>query len=867
MSDSSTKASSIDWLDPLKALALLGILLNHVVEEFGPGPWFTNPSNTWPDFRTRISQVFPSEHSLPVSLIQFLGWLGDSGPGVFILASGLGLTWAALHQPHSNHGILEFYKHRLARIFPLFIAMHFVILGGSLFVPGSNLSLADRNTFLSLLGLRFTDTLFFYISPAWWFVWLILQLYVVFPFLFVLLERVGIQRFLLITCTATFLSRALGILYSPIQYYWLTGIFFGTRLAEFTVGMALAVILRRWATTGVSIPRTSVVLGWASLTYVLGLLLSFTYPGAIFSNLLVTLGLSGLFYALWTGLIRKSPFLSKVVAWVGLQSYGVYLFHHAPLQWTGTFFPGNTASHVLAAMAIVLVSFPVSWSLNKVMGQLAKTVKNLQPSIWLRTLIALCSFAVILALVWIEPQLWSPWKYRTFAWLLGISVITLGVGEYILGRADTWLERLVRWTAILSAGVQLFLLPQRFGTAAIAVGLPIAILSLALYRVLVSRPLAWSTGLVGALTIFSFLEIGLRHYAPLEAGQWGELPVLQTHPTRVYSLKPNQMISLRYNNYDYVVRTNSIGLVGPEIAPEKPTEDTLRILAIGDAFTMPEGVAWEKSYPVLLESQLAQCLAPRPVQVINAGVTGYGPVEESALLQELIPLLKPDIVIYEFFVNEFKEVNFSSNQRLADIGLQPTEQPAVLAFLQGSQVVARGRQFCASLTEWITGTPAEWRYAKALLEYYRAGENTLYSVETLKTLRSYLDAMVRVSRKDHSRLVIYFVPAAVAVSRPSDLEYFPWGEDLHDRTKYDLDRPFKSLQQLAQEIDVPAIDLTPYVASLPQPAYFRESWHWNENGHRVASRAMVDSLSRAGYVSRSCLQAHSEDASMYRVFS
>lgn len=868
MSASSTKPSHIDWLDPIKALALLGILLNHVVEEFGPGPWFTNPSNDWPDFRTRMSQVFPSEHGFPISFIQFIGWLGDSGPGVFILASGLGLTWAIIHRPRSRNWIIEFYQHRLLRIFPLFIAMHFVILGSSLFIPGSNLSLADRNTLLSMLGLRFTGDLFFYIAPAWWFVWLILQLYVVFPFLVLLLERVGVQRFLLITCMVTFCSRALGVLYSPILYYWMTGIFFGTRLAEFAVGMALAVILRRWAMKGFPILHTRTVLGWASLAYVLGLLLSFTYPGAIFSNLFVTVGLSGLFYVLWKGCITKSLFLSKAVTWVGLHSYGVYLFHHAPLTWTGTLFPGSTGSHIFAALAIVLVSFPVGWFMNYAISRLAKTLKDLQPFVFLRTLAVSGSLAVILALVWIEPQLWSPWKYRTFAWLLGISILALGAGEYVIGRVDAWLERLIRWTAIFSAVVQMFLLPPRFGAAAIVVGLSVALLSVVIAHFLTVRPLAWSAGLLGALTIFSLLEIGLRHSIPLEAGQWGELPALQTHPTRVYSLKPNQTTHLRYNNYDYMVRTNSLGLVGPEISPEKPTGDTLRILVIGDAFTMPEGVAWEKSYPVLLENQLAQCLAPRPVQVINAGVTGYGPVEELAQLRELIPLLKPDIVIYEFFVNEFKEVNFSPEQRLTEIGLQPTDHSLVLAFLRQSQVLAQGRRFRAFLTEQITDAPAEWRYAKALLEYYRAGENVLYSEETIKKLGSYLGAMAKVAQDGHSRLVIFFVPAAVAVSRPSELEYFPWGEDLHDLTRYDLNRPFRSLQRLAQDLDVPAIDLTPYVQStLPQPVYFRESWHWNEEGHRVASRAMVESLSRAGYVDRSCLQARTESGSPHEVIS
>jgi peptidoglycan/LPS O-acetylase OafA/YrhL len=102
---------NIDWLDPIKAFALLAILLNHFVEEFGKGPWFTNPGNNWPDFATRMANVFPSDHPFPISLIQFLGWLGDSGPGVFILASGFGLTWAVLHRPGEESRPLNFWVH------------------------------------------------------------------------------------------------------------------------------------------------------------------------------------------------------------------------------------------------------------------------------------------------------------------------------------------------------------------------------------------------------------------------------------------------------------------------------------------------------------------------------------------------------------------------------------------------------------------------------------------------------------------------------------------------------------------------------------------------------------------------------------
>jgi hypothetical protein len=45
MSRTTNITPHLDWLNPLKGPALLAILLNHLVEEFGPGPWFTNPFN------------------------------------------------------------------------------------------------------------------------------------------------------------------------------------------------------------------------------------------------------------------------------------------------------------------------------------------------------------------------------------------------------------------------------------------------------------------------------------------------------------------------------------------------------------------------------------------------------------------------------------------------------------------------------------------------------------------------------------------------------------------------------------------------------------------------------------------------------
>ena len=103
----------IDWLNPLKVFALLGVLLNHLVEELEPGAWFTQPSGIWAGFLVTVPNFFTRD-SLPVSMVKILAWVGDFSPGVFIFASGFGLSWAALHSEQDNIDWKGFLQRRKA---------------------------------------------------------------------------------------------------------------------------------------------------------------------------------------------------------------------------------------------------------------------------------------------------------------------------------------------------------------------------------------------------------------------------------------------------------------------------------------------------------------------------------------------------------------------------------------------------------------------------------------------------------------------------------------------------------------------------------------------------------------------------------
>ena len=172
-----------------------------------------------------------------------------------------------------------------------------------------------------------------------------------------------------------------------------------------------------------------------------------------------------------------------------------------------------------------------------------------------------------------------------------------------------------------------------------------------------------------------------------------------------------------------MLATNGLELASPEIPAARPTANTLRVLTTGDAFTMPEGLNVEQSFPALLDSALARCLTPRPVQVINAGVTGYGPREEEPQFNELGAIFHPDIVVHEFFVNDWSDIMVGAEERRDGIGLTKRHLTRGALF-DRSDLVANARLLFERVVSGLTGRISNTQRYKLLLDYYRTGPNT-----------------------------------------------------------------------------------------------------------------------------------------------
>ncbi len=108
---------------------------------------------------------------------------------------------------------------------------------------------------------------------------------------------------------------------------------------------------------------------------------------------------------------------------------------------------------------------------------------------------------------------------------------------------------------------------------------------------------------------------------------------------------------------DIELTTNSLGYRAPELAPK--TEHDFRILVLGDSITLGDYVAYEQTYPFVIEKYLQQHLSgvlqDKNIQVINAGIGAIGLHTELAVLTETGLSLQPDLVLVALYLNDAVE--------------------------------------------------------------------------------------------------------------------------------------------------------------------------------------------------------------------
>jgi len=108
---------------------------------------------------------------------------------------------------------------------------------------------------------------------------------------------------------------------------------------------------------------------------------------------------------------------------------------------------------------------------------------------------------------------------------------------------------------------------------------------------------------------------------------------------------------------------NALGFRGPEI--EEKTDDTLRIVCMGESVTYCPGLSHEESYPFRVELYLKEHLENKNknIEVINAAVPGYNTAENLINFIFKIEPLKPDLVVFFETINDLPSRQYPEVQR------------------------------------------------------------------------------------------------------------------------------------------------------------------------------------------------------------
>lgn len=182
-----------------------------------------------------------------------------------------------------------------------------------------------------------------------------------------------------------------------------------------------------------------------------------------------------------------------------------------------------------------------------------------------------------------------------------------------------------------------------------------------------------------AVVVFCLVigEFTLRRWFPLDT------VVLQADKRYLYKFIPNsRQLSrpLTASGAPVVLFTiNRQGRRGDLL----PNGGKPRIMVYGDSFIAAEGTPLKQTFTSQLEQRLS-------VPVINAGVPGYGPDQESLVMEDEIDRTKPNLIIFAIYSgNDFGDLVrnkiFELNQQGRLIQNQPVLDPKLLRYFEDAR--------------------------------------------------------------------------------------------------------------------------------------------------------------------------------------
>ena len=273
------------------------------------------------------------------------------------------------------------------------------------------------------------------------------------------------------------------------------------------------------------------------------------------------------------------------------------------------------------------------------------------------------------------------------------------------------------------------------------------------------------------------------------------------------------------------VEINDVGLRGPPLRNEP---GRARIVVLGDSFVFGQGVEANQSLSSRLEARLTE--SGQRVEVLNAGVRGYGTAHEAAWLRRYGAPLAPKVVVLGIFLGN----DLQDNATPLHDGLRALTPPQTWHAPVTRYLYAHSHLYRALRAAWYAvAAGARTERLAWLSANFSDASDSPYDRATAKAL----DEIVQATREMKAELLAVLIPDALQVE-PARQAEFDEISRANPALRLDLAHPNRVFARLLAERGIPTVDLTPAFqarAKEPAPLYLPVDRHWNAAGHQFAA--------------------------------
>jgi hypothetical protein len=354
---------------------------------------------------------------------------------------------------------------------------------------------------------------------------------------------------------------------------------------------------------------------------------------------------------------------------------------------------------------------------------------------------------------------------------------------------------------------------------------------------------------------FVLLTLGLVVVIPMACVElvlrfvWGApyLPaaegLVRSDPTTFTTHVANYRGVLNTPYYRIAYATNSQGLRDFERPLRKPPR-TFRILALGDSYVEGQGVKFQELFLTQAEAALnASGRFPYKVEIIKAGVGGWGPANELAYLNQYGWAFEPDAVLVCFFTGNDYEDAAVPDQFAAYRGLRIEKSKlAHKSVLLDLKIALRKHIYLYGLL--VEGWNGLRHRDTRDLEDTVTLEKCRPAAEfATPPVREAVAGFQAACRNRHVPLYWAVLPhrAQLEPTRITDVAR----RHGIDATQLKLDRPSMVISDLARQAGAAVFDATPHLRSFAEQGHLiglQGDSHYNAATHRVLAEALATYL-------------------------